>query len=90
MGRGQERTRADKQLTINGRSSDWKWDADKSGRERISNNQRADSSLLKFVDKVRIWMGQNPKQVIRRSSLAFKKKVGKEYEAGEAASAVRG
>ena len=34
-------------------------------------------------------MGQNPKQIIRRYSLAFKKQVVEEYEAGASASALR-
>ena len=34
-------------------------------------------------------MGQNPKQIIRRYSLAFKKQVVEEYEAGVSASALR-
>ena len=34
-------------------------------------------------------MGQNTKQIIRRYSLAFKKQVVKEYEAGASASALK-
>jgi len=34
-------------------------------------------------------MGQNPKQIIKRYSLAFKKQVVEEYEAGASPSALR-